>query len=163
MLWPLVACRIVPMEGVSTVARKIRRALPRYERPEGELPRVPWEINDLPTDDLMELMVHLVAWANHIGQELAEAEIAEKSADDTVDRVVGKNGYDFRKPEAKTRAFDDESYLGAIDARRSATEYRKRVAALYAGVDRDIFVVSRNLSRRTGLAPSEGRASRFST
>ena len=145
------------------MVRKIRRGLPRYERPEGELPKVPWEITDLHVNDLMQLMSQLAAWANYVGMELAEAEIAEKSADDIVERLVGRNGYDFRKPEAKVRAFEDESYLGAIDTRRAAVEYRKRVASLYSGVERDLFVVSRDLSRRTGIAPSEGRANSHST
>ena len=142
---------------------RAKRGLPRYERPEGELPKVPWEITDLHVNDLLELMVQIAAWANYVGMELAEAEAQEKSAEDTLERVVGKNGYDFRKSEAKARAFGDEEYLEAIDSRRTSTAYRKRVAALYSGVERDLFVVSRDLSRRTGIAPSEGRASRHST
>lgn len=145
------------------MARKIRRALPRYDRPEGELPRVPWELTDLHVRDLMTLMTQLAAWANYIGQELAEAEIQEKSAEDIVERLVGQNGYDFRKPEAKGRAYNDEDYLEALGARRTAIDYRKRVSALYSGVERDLFVVSRDLSRRTGIAPSEGRAARWGT
>lgn len=144
------------------MSRKVRRGLPRYERPEGELPKVPWELTDLHVNDLMQLMAQLAAWANYVGMELAEAEIAEKSADDTVDRLVGKNGYDFRKPDAKARAFEDESYLEAVDNRRASVEYRKRVASLYSGVERDLFVVSRDLSRRTGIAPQDGRAGRHS-
>jgi hypothetical protein len=138
----------------STVNTGARTALPRYERPDFPLPKVPRDITRLSVDKLMTMFVELTQWRSHIEDLLAQKEVEEESAEDSLERIKGKNGYDFRKPEAKARACEDQHYTDAVDVRLAIRGERKRLAALHSGISGDVSVVSRDLSRRIGVKDS---------
>jgi hypothetical protein len=124
---------------------------------ESEPPDVPRDLTEVRDRELMNLYQGLNSWVKYLGVQLAAAEVDESSAERAVTRIEAREGYDFRKVDAKQRAYEDKAYQDAKDAQEAARGYRKMVGALYQNVDHDSFHVSRELTRRTARAPRDGR------
>lgn len=86
----------------------------------------------------------------------------EKYAELELDKVRAIKSYDFRKPDAKSKAFGDEDFLQAQDRYVHAEAYRKLVAVTYNNADRGSALLSRELTRRSNRDPRERRADRYS-
>jgi hypothetical protein len=144
-------------------AEKQNLVLP--DRPRGEPPQVPGEeLTELDDRDLMGLFGKLNRWAAFLGVQLAMAEVDESYASKLVDKLTALGQIRARGEKTatamKASVWNDEDYQAAQDAKQEAYGYRKLVEALYNAVDRDAFMVSRELTRRIGREQKDRRRER---
>lgn len=78
-----------------------------------------------------------------------------------LDKVRAIKSYDFRKPDAKAKAFNDEDFLDAQDKQVHAEAYRKLVKVTYDNAERGSALLSRELTRRVNRDPRERRVDRM--
>lgn len=132
-------------------------------RPSQEPPVMPDELTDLTDSELMKLMTAVNKWANHLGYQLSRAQVAEKFAAQLVEKlsafqqIKNKGG---SVTAMKASVWDDEHYADARQKEHDAYAHRKLVEALYNAVDRDSFVLSRELTRRIGRNDRDRRQNR---
>lgn len=113
-------------------------------RPEGMPPSLPEDVTSLSDRGLMGLFTRLSRWTRYLSVQVAAATADESSAARAVAR-------------AKTRKEDLEELE---DDRVEAKNYHTMVKALYDVTDRDYKSLSREITRRTGRGPQEGRGNR---
>lgn len=136
-------------------------------QPEEGLPDVPKDITEIPDRDLMELFRKLNHWAKYLGLQLAAAQVDERYADWTVEKLQAfaqiANKSEKNVATMKALAFEDEGYVAARENQMAAYAYRKSVETIYNGIERDHAQVSRELTRRLGRNEREGRSGRSSS
>lgn len=134
-------------------------ALPR--RPEDEFPELPEDPTELSDSGLMKMFVRLTKWAEYLSVQLAVAEVDERYADASLERVRAIKGYDFRKPDIKTKAFDDPDFLSAQEKYEDAHAYRKLIGVTFNNSERNSVLLSRELTRRVNRNSREGRVEKW--
>lgn len=145
--------------GWSALKQALDQELPVPRKPVSEMPSIPDDITELPDSALMTLFRKLMAWQKYLGTQLALAEVDEKSSTRKLARYEKR--YDFRKAADKERAANDPDYDLVSESTQEAYAYRRLVEALYATVEGDTFLCSRELSRRLGTADRDHRNARF--
>lgn len=130
------------------------------KQPPEDPPGVPRTLASERDSVVMALFQDLSGWLRYLGIQLAAAEVDERSAERAVQRHEARQGYDFRKVDAKERAEKDDRYQGLKDDLEGCNAYRKMVEALYKSVDHDSFTVSREITRRGARAGREHRVER---
>jgi hypothetical protein len=154
-------------DGSAAAARQLAGqgiSMDRWARhPGDDPPDVPRDLTEEPDRALMNLFQAIQRWVKYLALQLAAAEVDESCTERALTRIEALKGYDFRKVDAKTRAYTDQEYLTAKDDQEAAYGYRKMIAALYANVDRDSFHLSRELTRRSARADRDHRAERHSS
>jgi predicted metal-dependent peptidase len=123
-------------------------------------PEVPRDLTEMRDRQLMNLFQDTGRWLRYLTLQLAAAEVDESWAEKALIRIEAVKAYDFRKVDAKQRAYEDDDYLRAKDVQGEAYGYRKILAALVSNVDRDSFHLSRELSRRSSRSDRAGREER---
>jgi hypothetical protein len=94
------------------------------------------------------------------------AEVDEKYAGRRMDRAEGnaRSAAEGRNvTEKKARAYQEPGYVAAGEELSEAYAYRRAVQSLHESVGADVFVCSRELSRRLGSADLDRRSARHST
>jgi hypothetical protein len=135
-------------------------------RPVGEPPvLVADELTELRDRELMRLMTLLNQWAGFLGYQLSAAQVDERCAEKEVEKLtafaqIRNKGGSVSAMKAGANA--DENLVAAKQAEQEAYAYRKLVEALYNAVDKDSFVVSRELTRRIGRNDRDRRQDRYS-
>lgn len=140
-----------------------------FERPDApgyHPPEVPLDLGELTADGMMNLFAEFSAWAGYAAVKAAEAEAAEEDAEG--DLRVAEARFIISKME-----IDDEKITTARLQRDSNPEVirlqkelrrrravRKMLITYFTNYERSAAVLSRELTRRTGLAPWENRSSR---
>jgi hypothetical protein len=136
-------------------------------QPVVELPDVPKDITEIPDRDLMELFRKLNHWGKYLGLQLAAAQVDERWADWTVEKIQAfaqiANKTEKNVTVMKALAFEDPDFIKAKEEQIKSYAYRKSVEAVYNGVERDHAQVSRELTRRLGRGDRAGRAGRSSS
>lgn len=143
-------------------------------RPVIELPKLPTNLTELSDDLLMELFVTLVRWQDHIAAWLVLHEIDERYADSTYDLVwssvlsdciaavsSAKTRSESSITVAKATAVQSEDVQAAAETRNVAYARRKVFQMMATNLERDTFIVSRELTRRVGRNSSEARVDRW--
>lgn len=132
-------------------------------QPRHDPPQIPRDLPALPDAELMDLFRQASQWQKHIRLQLAAAEIDESSAAAAASTAqaiaLGRSGAKT-VTQMKADARDDAAYAAAEALHAEAYAYRKLVLALFENLDRDCFLLSRELSRRTAEAPSDRRTGR---
>lgn len=116
-------------------------------------------------DRLMTLMAELTAWANYAATKVAHAEIEEEDAEAALRFAQAKyyiEGTERGEKVTRVRAErdSDPEVIKLSDELRAKKASRKLVTTLLANIERSTFLVSRELTRRVGLAPAQGRVGR---
>lgn len=144
-------------------ADRQRYSLP--DRPDEAIPTVPEDITDLADRELIRLMTLLTRWTEHLGVQVAMAEVDERWADAGVEkeRALASLAGAKSVTESKARAYESESFLAAQDQYHEAMAYRKLVSVLYTNCERWSALLSRELTRRVNRDPRERRTERFNT
>jgi hypothetical protein len=128
-----------------------------------ELPEDPTELSD---GALMTLFVRMTSWVEYAGGRLAAAEVDEKSCGDTLERSKAlsavRNSSEKTVTAAKAKAYEDEEYLAAQEAKQNAFAYRRMLQAVYDSADKRATLLSRELTRRVGRADRDSRAGKWS-
>lgn len=133
-------------------------------RPAKNPPQLPEELTDLRDRELMALMTELSKWSAFLGYQKSAAEVDERFAAQRVERLaalqqIKNKGGSVSAMKASTWA--DEDFGAAKEAEQEAYAYRKLVEALYNSVEKDSFVVSRELTRRIGRNDRDKRSDKW--
>lgn len=135
-------------------------------RPEQAIPKVPDDITELGDRDLIGMMTLLTRWAEHLGVQLAMAEVDERWAEAGMDKerslaLLAGTAKDVTQRKAK--AYESEAYLEAEEKYHEAMAYRKLVSVLFTNSERWSALLSRELTRRVNRDPRERRSERYNT
>lgn len=135
-------------------------------KPGGRVPALPDDPTALQDSELMSLYVVLTEWTGYMGTQLAAAEVDERSASDALDQHKAlsavRNASEKTVTAAKAKAYEDPAFVEAQEAYRERHAYRKLLEGLYKATDAKGSLLSRELTRRVGREPREGRAGRWS-
>lgn len=142
------------------LAERQRYALPG--RPDEAIPQVPEDITVLSDHELIRLMTLLTRWAEHLGTQLALAEVDERWAEAGMDkeRALASLGKVRDVTERKAKAYESDEFVTAEGRYHEAMAYRKLVSVLYQNADRWSALLSRELTRRVNRDPRERRSER---
>lgn len=115
----------------------------------------------------MGLMVALTNWAAYAGGALSQAAVTEKEAEAQLAMAQARAAVAAKAEKSvaaqKAAAADDPYVREATAALTEAYAMRKTLEAVHAGLEAKARVVSRDLTRRTGMRDTEQRVSRWST
>lgn len=142
-------------------------ALPN--RPKAEIPTIPDNLDELSDTKLMSLYNEFMSWVSFAKADYVQAEIAEDRTENDLkiseahamisqwsDKVKGDT-----VTLAKARRDVDPAVMQAREAHLQARAYRKLVESVFERCERGAQVLSRELSRRIGLAPKEYRQAKY--
>jgi hypothetical protein len=135
--------------------------------PEDEVPEIPEDLTLLDDSGLMILFRELTAWADFAAGQAAVAAIDERAAQRVVDRIEAvamKGGHGGKASDrvafAKAAMASDPEVVEARDYFEEKYTYRKLVDVVLVNLERDVALVSRELTRRT--SDNSSRKGRFS-
>jgi hypothetical protein len=139
-------------------------------RPEQPVPEIPLNLTDLPATRLMELFALYVAWNNFFDVQRVSAEIAEADAETGLKVLQATSIADGWQGPKETRITvlraerdTDPEVMAAQSAYDQMKARRKMMGVLCGNMERAAALLSRELSRRIGRAPVEGRAAGWTT
>lgn len=166
--------RSLRRQGASSDAVYHAESLGIYlpERPDTEIPSLPDDLTDLDDRDLMALFAEFTAWTDYVNAKRSIAEIDEAEASSDLDYaevsaivaawdVEQGAASDRRVTIAKARKAMDEEVRKAQMAKRKAHARRKILVTMADAMDRNTFLISRELSRRIGTSDTRNRGSRW--
>lgn len=133
-------------------------------RPEGAIPEIPDDITELDDRHLIGLMTQLTRWAEHLGVQLALAEVDERWAEVAMDKsralaLLGGTAKDVTR--SKAAAYQSEDFLKDEEKYQECMAYRKLVGVLFANTDKWSALLSRELTRRVNMEPRTRRGNRY--
>lgn len=137
-----------------------------FQKPDVDQVQLPSDITDLSSEQLAEKFTGLTAWANYVAAQLAVAIIAERTAErkmktyETHQMVLkGTSGTrGERVTFVKAQIADSEQMQDLVQSYEDAYAYRKLLEMTDQNHERDIALVSREITRRG----NENRATRTS-
>lgn len=139
------------------------------EKPRNEMPEIPTDITDLDDSGLMLLFTALTAWCAFAASQLACAQVDERSAQNALTRMEQSalsSGWEGKTAErvsvAKAKAAGSPAVEAASGVYEYRYNYRKLVEVIFNNLERDIALVSRELTRRTS-DPRNMRKDKFTT
>lgn len=130
-------------------------------RPEFDLPELPDDLTAMGDRALMQLFSRLVSWQNYAAVCQTNAEVEEHAAEAAL--RYSEAVHAMRQPTAakvtvtRQKALTDKDVAQARDRVESAYMTRKLHGVMFANCERAANVVSRELSRRIGGGPVQGR------
>lgn len=128
------------------------------EKPEYDIPSLPVELTDLGDEALMELYSQLTAYADFISVQVSCAIIderqVEKALSSKTDRMMlsASGSGEKRVTFARAEIAADEAVQALKQEVDVIYAYRKLIESLAGNIERDTFLVSRELTRRTSTA-----------
>lgn len=139
------------------------------DRPQDEIPQLPDYLDEMSDAKLMGLYNKFMAWVIYAKAELVKAEIAEdRTANnlkiveaETMINQWGAGAKGDTVTLAKARRDVDPNVVQAQEEHLNARAYRKLVDSVFDRCERGAQVLSRELSRRIGLAPKEARQAKY--
>jgi hypothetical protein len=135
------------------------------EHPGGDVPRLPVDPTDLSDPELMSLFREFTEWVAYQGAQLAVADVEEQHAAEVVKRMetmaTAKNAGAKSVTAAKAAVWEDSAYTDARDVHFHAQAYQKMLRGVYEATEKKQVLLSRELTRRVGRDPRDGRNSRW--
>ena len=127
---------------------------------------LPPDITELSSEQLAEMFTILTGWADYMSSQLVQAQLAERNAQVKLDRLtnrlmVEKMGAATKADKVtliKAQIHNDPDVLDLEDAYEEKYAYRKILEMMLTNQERDITLVSREISRR---AQTMGRRDSF--
>ena len=130
-------------------------------KPSFEQTPLPPDITSLSSEQLAEMFTVLTGWADYTSSQLAQAQIEERAAQRKLDLKV--NRLTVEKMGSATKADKvslikaqiaiDEEVVKLEDEFEAKYAYRKLVEMMLNNQERDITLVSREITRRTAGGP----------
>jgi hypothetical protein len=125
---------------------------PKYEQA-----KLPPDITALSSDQLAEMFTVLTGWADFFATKLVQAQLAEKDAEKKLDRHIarltvekmGSATKGDRVTLIKAQIACDPDVQDLEDSHRDAYAMRKAWEVMLTNQERDITLVSREITRRT--------------
>lgn len=129
------------------------------------LPELPDDLTELSPDRLMILMVDFVNWQSYAAGQLALAAIAEREAEADLTMAQARAAVSAKSSRTvaaqKAQVADDPAVRTATDALTDAYAMRRALEAVHGALEAKGRVVSRDLTRRTGMRDMESRAGKW--
>lgn len=136
---------------------------PKVHPDDNGIPLLPDDLGELSDDELMDIFNRMTQWCNFVATQLVKVEIQEDDIDARL-RVmessyvvanvpVGERGLQRAQRELHT----DTEIIAMRDVQLQRRALRKMTATLFANTERSITLISRELSRRIGMAVPQGR------
>lgn len=130
-------------------------------KPSYDLIVLPPDITLLSSEQLAEMFTILTGWADYTASQLAQAQIAERAAQRALDLkvnrlMVEKMGSATKGDKVtliKAQIAIDDDVVRLEDALEAKHAYRKMVEMMLSNQERDITLVSREITRRTAAGP----------
>lgn len=137
-------------------------------QPDDELPRLPRDLTGLTDQQLMSTFSQFTAWADFFSYRVALDEVEEKFAEDLVRKLEDLFMLANRpaRPQSGVITVLKASMEGDADISSAREEYRtvyarrKLMQTFFESAERDAAVLSRELTRRTGMDAYQRRADR---
>jgi hypothetical protein len=128
-----------------------------FSKPNLEQVVMPSDITMLSSEQLAEKFSQLTAWADYIASQLAVAQIEERSATRRLDVMENRllvekmaiAGRGDRITLVKAQVSVDDRVLDLAQNLEEKYQYRKLVEMLLSNHERDLTLVSREITRRT--------------
>lgn len=130
-------------------------------KPSYDLVTLPPDITELSGEQLAEMFTILTGWADYTASQLAQAQIAERAAQRALDFKVNKLMVEKLGSATKgdkvtlirAQIAIDDDVVKLEDALEEKHAYRKMVEMMLSNQERDITLVSREITRRTAGGP----------
>lgn len=127
-----------------------------FARPDFDVPAMPADITILSSEQLAEKFSMITAWADYAASELAAAQISERSAQKRLELAenrllverMGSAVKGERITLVKAQISLDPTVQSLSDKYEEAYAYRKLVDMLLSNYERDLALVSREITRR---------------
>lgn len=160
---------VVRMTEASDPVDKFLSKFSLPDRPQDEIPQLPDYLDEMSDAKLMGLYNKFMAWVIYAKAELVKAEIAEDRTANNLkiteaEIMIGQWGAGAKGDTvtlAKARRDVDPRVIQAQEEHLNARAYRKLVDSVFDRCERGAQVLSRELSRRIGLAPKEARQAKY--
>jgi hypothetical protein len=128
-----------------------------FKKPELDQVQMPADITVLSSEQLAEKFTQLTAWADYISSQLAIAQIEERASTRSLDvmenkLLVEKMAQPVRGERitlVKAQVSVDPRVLDLAQTAEEKYQYRKLVEMLLGNHERDLQLVSREITRRT--------------
>jgi hypothetical protein len=127
---------------------------------------VPLDLGELSPDEMMNLFAEFSAWAGYVAVKVAEAEAMEEDAEGDLKVAEARfiinetEGGEEKVTVARSRRDSDDEIVKLRKELRRRRAVRKLLGTYFGNFERAAAVLSRELTRRTGLGVYEGRSSR---
>jgi hypothetical protein len=136
-------------------AKKLnRQGISLAESPEGEKPSLPPDITVISSEDVMGLLVEITSWLDFAEVQLYAAIIDEEYEKQRLDEL--RAGIEVENKTEKTVsakraiAAANPDFIEQQEKVHRAYAYKKMIETVYNRLDRQRFIVSREITRRTG-------------
>jgi hypothetical protein len=128
-----------------------------FTKPDLEQVQMPADITMLSSEQLAEKFTQLTAWADYIASQLAVAQIEERAAQRSLDvaenkllvKLMASAGRGDRITLVKAQVSVDDTVLALAQTAEEKYAYRKLVEMMLNNHERDLQLVSREITRRT--------------
>jgi type IV secretory pathway protease TraF len=128
-----------------------------FVKPSDEQVRLPADITAVTSEDLGELFTRLTAWTDYITSQLVMAQLDERSAQKSLDynenimlvKRMGAQVKGERVTTVKAQIAVDDKIVDLANVYEEKYAYRKLVEMLKENHERDLQLVSREITRRS--------------
>lgn len=145
---------ILGEESGKAVKRLSDQGFPVWEQQKSQVV-LPRDISSVSSETLSDLFTRLTAWINYAGQQLAAAQVdeavLERKRDVAYAKLMSvKGGQRGDKVTVLKAQANSDPYISELDEKLTeAFAYRKMLEAVYSNYEREITLVSREITRRT--------------
>lgn len=142
-------------QSLRATSRLIRQGFDFADRPEQSMPNMPTDVTSIPDPDLMDLWAQCNAWLDFAAVQVASAEVDERSAEralaQTQATVISEGSSAPKRSvtAAKAEAVADQRVVDAQLVLDTCYAYRKMAGTIKDRLERQIALLSRELTRRT--------------
>jgi hypothetical protein len=159
---------LAPTNTAFAYAERIARSygFDRPSSPSDHPPEVPLDLGELSPDEMMNLFAEFSAWAGYAAVKVSEAEAAEEDVEGDLKVAEARfiinetEGGEEKVTVARSRRDSDPQIVKLRKELRRRRAVRKLLTTYFSNFERSAAVLSRELTRRTGLGVYEGRSSR---
>jgi hypothetical protein len=128
-----------------------------FYKPEGEQVSLPSDITDISSEELGNLFTRLTAWTDYIASQLTMAQLEERAALKKKDYLentllikrMGSQTKGERVTTVKAEIAVNEDVVALDNDYEEKYAYRKLVEMLLTNHERDLSLVSREITRRS--------------
>jgi hypothetical protein len=131
-----------------------------FEKPSDDQVRLPSDITEISSDELGQLFTKLTSWTDYIASQLTMAQLEERAAlkkkefteKTMMVRRMGSSARGERVTAVKAEIAVDETVVALDNDYEEKYAYRKLVEMLLSNHERDLSLVSREITRRSNEA-----------
>jgi hypothetical protein len=131
-----------------------------------EIPQLPADITAVDDEALMELFTRLTAYLDFVSTQVSVSQIAERNAEKLLDNEIATSISNQPKGLAsviKANALADQNVMDLSYDHGVKYNYKKLIETMATNIERDMNLVSRELTRRTAGGSTMTRSKKYIT